>query len=160
MGKCRQSGCGWQKAPLESLCMQASITVKTVLLLLLSGWVGFCTPAYLKQWVLWNTGLKMNGWSGCSVVPAAVVDVSWMTEELLKQFLKFSVEPAVLRQRGWSHPCSCLIFNWMLRLGWSSLCSCRQCQALCCYGAAAWSILGCYFTADLIQHNLHLPQWL
>lgn len=41
-----------------------------------------------------------------------------------------------------------------------SLSFCRQCQAPCCYGAAAWSILGRYFTANLIQHNLHLPKWL
>lgn len=93
----------------------------TVLLLLLSSSVDFCTPACLRQWVLWNRGLKMNGWSGCAVVPAARVGVSWMTRELLKQLLNFSVEPAVLRQRGWLHPCSCLIFNWMLHLGWSSL---------------------------------------
>lgn len=93
----------------------------TVLLLLLSSSVGFCTPAYLRQWVLWNRGLKMNGWSEGAVAPAAVVGLSWITKELLKQLLNFSVEPAVLRQRGQFHPYSCLIFNWMLHLGWSSL---------------------------------------
>lgn len=97
----------------------ASYSEDTVLLLLLSGWADFCIPAYPKEWLLWNTGLKMNGPSGCSV--AAVVDVSWLTRELLKQLLNLSVEPAVLRQRGWFHPCSCLVFKWMLHLSWSSL---------------------------------------